>query len=572
VLGRSFPLRLLELLEGSSTPQLVTELQELVTRQFLTCDEQASTARYAFQNALLQDAVYQTLLLTDRQRLHWLAAHIVERDDQWSHDERTQLLAYHYAECATPQHALPYLIRAAEHSARRYANETAMQHYRRALALVAEHDSHALATIRIGLARALKFAGQYAEATQILHQAVAALRLAPDAGQELLLVEALCELAEVYQRDGALDLAVAALDEGLGLLDTAEQPGQQRLRSRLLDRLASVRFRQGDLDAAYGLAVDATRTADIDAVDDPVTLASLFNTLGGVLWQRGALDQASWNVEQSLRLYRYVGYSWGMATAYTNLGILSYARGVWPEAVSHFQRSDALRKEIGYIPERAVNLKNLGVLQMEMGDHVQARQSLETSLAISRRIGDDYGVLVVTLQLADLVLLQQRVAEARIHLGNAATLLPAAGEDEEILFRWLSGLADAAEGRVERGMASIREALEKAVAAGVPELEIDCERVLGALLSRSGALREADPHLQRSLALSIEHSSTYRHGLALYELGWHHYRASSQSNPPDQALCTSAHHIWQQACERFRALGAKHELSRVQAALTVCEE
>ena len=53
-------------------------------------------------------------------------------------------------------------------------------------------------------------------------------------------------------------------------------------------------------------------------------LASLYNTLGGVMWQRGDLDGASRSVAQSLALYQQVGYSWGMATAYTNLGILAY--------------------------------------------------------------------------------------------------------------------------------------------------------------------------------------------------------------------------------------------------------
>lgn len=575
VLGRSFPLRLLHQLEPGASAQLINDLDELVARQFLSCDPTEADHRYAFQSAMLQESIYKTLLLSDRQRLHSQAAQAIENDNKLSNDERMELLAYHYAESMSPLRALPYLIGAADLSARRYANETAIQHYRRALQLIGtgEYDPNALAAIWIGLGRTLKFNGQYVEATQILSTAVAALRNAGDgsAHRLLVLVEALRELAEVYQRDGTLDLAVTALTEGLALLQGSHAPAYRAVQRTLIDRLAAVRFRQGDLEAAYHLAAEETSAAALDENTDPVTLASLYNTLGGVFWQRGDLAEASQSVEQSLHLYERVSYSWGMATAYTNLGVLNYALGRWLQAVEQFQRSELLRKEIGYLPERAVNLKNLGVLQIEMGDHEQARQSLELSLAISRGIGDDYGIVVATLQLADLALLLQRVADARIHLDHAAHLLPAAGEDEQILFRWLIGLAAAAEGRCEEAITHVSEALELAVAAGVPELEIDCRRVLGALEGQRGALDAAERELQAALALSLEHASAFREGLAHYELGWQYLRRARQQTPADPVERERARASYQQALACFAALGARYAQQRAQSALLLLE-
>ena len=426
-----------------------------------------------------------------------------------------------------------------------------------------------LNTIRVGLGRALKLNGQYAEAAQIISSVAEALRHANN--DHLRLVDVLRELGETYQRDSNLDLAVASLDEGLALFERSDGPASQVHRRALIDRLAAIRFRQGDLSTAYNLTIEATAGLSLDAIDDPTTVASLYNTHGGILWQRGDLAQASQSVAQSLLLYQRINDAWGMATAYTNLGVLNYALGRWSDAVEQFQRSDKLRTEIGYVPERAVNLKNLGMLQMEMGRHEEARQSLETSLTISRSIGDDYGIVIASLQLADLTLLQQRPRDARAHLEEATRLLPAAGEDEQILIRWLTGLADAAEGNEVQAIAVIREALKLAVEAGVVEFEIDCRRVLGALESRQQAYEEAERQLQLSCALSREQASTFREGLACYELGWHTLRRARQQIPIDPVGFELAYAYFMRAQERFTALDARHELQRVQLALQLLE-
>jgi tetratricopeptide (TPR) repeat protein len=370
----------------------------------------------------------------------------------------------------------------------------------------------------------------------------------------------------VYQRDGDLDRAVATLERALALPGPAGGQLPPGIRRALLDRLAAVRFRQGDLAAAYELASAATVVAEQEGADDLATLASLYNILGGIMWQRGDLAGASRNVEHSLRLYQQVGYSWGMATAYTNLGILAYTQGLWTRAVEQFQRSDLLRKEIGFVPERAVNLKNLGVVQMEMGDHEQALATLTTGLAISRRIGDDYGIVITSLQLADLALLLRRPAEARALVEQARALLPAAGEDETILADWLSALISAAEDRLDEGLRSAGAALALAQSVGVPDLESDCRRVLGAIAARRGDFQRAEQELLASLQLGAEQQSPYRQGLAHYELGWL-YRCKAEHDSAGGESLRQAREQFAAAAARFAPLPARYDLRRAQAAL-----
>jgi tetratricopeptide (TPR) repeat protein len=217
------------------------------------------------------------LLHDDRQRLHGQVAALIEADAQLPGDERIPLLAYHFAASATPFRAVPYLLAAAEHSARTYSNETAIQQYRHALELIEAGAAQPLPMVAlaiIGLARALKFTGQFGEAAVMLRRAVESLG-DTDSEQRRLLAEALRELADVYHRDGELESAVAALQRGIALLAT-EQGGQARqLWRSLLDRLAALHFRQGDLGEADRLATWATSHAPEQDDQDPITLASI---------------------------------------------------------------------------------------------------------------------------------------------------------------------------------------------------------------------------------------------------------------------------------------------------------
>lgn len=570
VLGRSFPVQLLEQIESSRASALPADLATLIERQFLVGDGVSEFDDLAFSHALLHEAIYQTLLLPDRQRLHGQVALALETVTFYSADERNRLLAYHHAESASPWRALPYLLTAAERSARSYANETAIYFYRRALQLLKDFSHDDVATIaqaQYGLGRALIFVGQYAEASTVLSAAVAARRVGAGASPEqiLRLAETLRELAETYQRDNQTEAALATLAEGLQLVAESPEPAFRRLWRSLVERTAALYFRQGDFAAALRLAETAVEDRD-EAADDPITMANLHNILGGIKWQHGDLDEAGRHVAQSLQLFELVGYSWALANAYTNLGILNYSLGRWAEAAEQFERSELLRKETGYMAQRAVNLKNLGVLQAEMGRYQQAQRSLETSLAISRSIGDDYGVIVAILQLADLALIQQRNDEAQALLQQAEPLLPTASDDEYALYLWLTGLVASANARDEEAVPLVERALDLAVAAGIPELEIDCRRLLGMLFGRRGLSASAERELFASLELSVKHASIFREGLACYELGWYWLRQANNPHAAGDAREQSFSYF-QRALARFTALDARHAINRVSTAL-----
>ena len=572
VLGRSFPVGLLQMLDRARAAHLGTDFAELATRQFLIAEPFGAEAGYAFRHALVQEAVYNTLLKRDRQRIHEQIAQTIETGAFWPPEEQTEVLAHHYAESNTPSRAVPYLIAAAESAARRYANEIAIHHYRRAIALMQEpamDRQTELTRARVGLGQALKFVGEYAEARQVLLEAVEDLQKAAAGGHPDYaagLAESLRELANVRQQEGMWDEALTNLESALTVLGEAASVKYPALWSSLLDRMAWVHFRQGRLDEAFVLASQATTSAP-ELVTSSATLASLYNTLGGVAWQRGELDQAINYVERSLNLYQGLGYSWGMANAYTNLGILYSSLGQWPKAVENFEKSDILRREIGYLPGRAINLKNLAELRLSIGDHAQAEKDLETSVALSRRLGEDYATLHGELTLARLAILQSRLDDAGVHLDAAEDLLKNAGEDQTIQFRLLQAQVQAERGHLQEAISLSAEVLQQAHSAGLLEEEADSHRVAGLLRARIGDWKEAESELRESFTLSVQHNYPYRKGQALLELGHLYQRWGRQSAATLADGHEKARQAYHDAREIFDKLGATYDLQMVEAAL-----
>ncbi len=578
VLGSTFPVDLLQEISGASSETIAIQLSALEARQLLIALPFGLGQSYAFRHALIQEVVYDTLLKRDRQRIHEQAALAIERGTFWLPHEETEALAHHYAESPNPARAIPYLIDAAENAGRRCANETAIHHYRQALALIQEQSTsrsdHWL-RVEMGMGQALKFVGQFSEASQMLEKALQYLLLlsAQVKSKALLpiLINSLKELADIRMREGALDTAIDHLQAGLDAVGKEGTETHPHLWRLLIDRLAWVRFRQGDLETAFALASSATLGLDLDTGDDPMTLASLYNTLGGVFWQWGNLSEAANYVESSLELYQSTGYAWGMAIAYTNLGVLHYVQGLWPEAVDYFEHAYTLRRENGYLPEQALNLSNLSQLRIAMGEHAQARKDLETGLAISQRLGEGFGIVLAEVGLAQLAVTQSRFQDAMTHIDTVMGLSEAAGEYQITHARWLLALAQAGMGDLQAGLETAAQALEMARASGLAEMETDCRRVLGTLHARAGDYSEAETLLREAVDLSLQLNAPYSRGQALFELGCLYESLARTDDPAQADWRAKSLTVLEEAIEQFERLGAARDLQMARATLSQLE-
>jgi class 3 adenylate cyclase/Flp pilus assembly protein TadD len=574
VIGHAFPVSLLHALNGISVKALGAHLDELEARQFLAQNPFRSESGYIFRHALLQETVSSTLLKRDRCTLHTQVAEAIEHGQDWPPDEKTEALAYHYFEGTQPARAIPYLIEAADGAAARCAYDGAIAHYRRALKLL-PHEPSGLDgdffQVRIGLGRSLKFTGELAEAGSLLSEIVRQLWefcSAPDTtGDWTILVESLRQLADVRQREGLYDEALSYLEAGLQAIEDSETQQQSKQWLQLVDRIAWIRFRQGQLEEATALARFATAGLSAENVKDPIRLASLHNTLGGICWQQGELEDAVGHVERSLELYIGIGYLWGQAVAYGNLGILHDALGDWLKAVEYYEQAHTLQESIGDRQNQTTNVINLATMHMQLGRHEAAGQALETGLSIARQLGDTWGTAVCHVNMAELALIQPDLELATRHAEEALALADGIGSSEiQVQARCCLALASAGD-KLETSLDVADQALKMAQEAKLLAEEANCYRALGILSGQAGRHAEAETYLRDSVDLSANQNDPYRQGLALLELGRLYLALAraddcSDTSWPDRASSTLA-----EAAEKFDSLGAAYDLQLVQLAL-----
>lgn len=581
VLGTSFINDLLQILVLETKDSLRAALEDLETRDFILRTQMDVYEGCIFKHPLVQNTIYHTILTRELQKFHFQVAQAVEEGHFGLSEERNEILAYHYAKSTQPEKAIPYLIAAAEHASRQYANEIAVQHYRQALTLMQKNANEGISTsqytgVRIGLGQVLKFIGNFEESKEILEEAIRLILVGEPyllkSEPDLLfnLINGLRELADIRAREGALDVAEGLLLAGINILSpfgNTKHPSQWR---RLSDRLAWVYFRQGKLEEASKIASFALTNEKIWEEEDPIILASLSNTLGGISWQRGQLDDATRYVKQSLALYQKMNYSWGMAIAYTNLGILNQGQGKWAEAVSNFEHADQLRSEHGFTPERPTNLKNLGELLIQMGEHARAREKLQISRDISTQLGMNLAAAYAEIGLCRVSIILSELEEAKNHLDAARLRLGFDTNNVEVDDRLIQTLFLEAwivtgQGELDKGLALSTQAYNYANQGGFSEEKIESLLVLGRLNLLTGAYAQAETHLTSAILLSEETGDLYRLGKAFAEMGMlYRTKGDSQMNLREKSFYL-AHEYLQKALELFERLGANHDLKMTQS-------
>jgi predicted ATPase len=192
-LGREFAYELIEAVSPLDAASLRQALGKLVDAELLHQRGQPPHARYIFKHALIQDAAYQSLLKSTRQRYHEQIARAIEEHLPETMETQPELLAHHYTEAGRAEQALRYWQDAGKRAVQRSANVEAINHLTRGLELLKtlpdspEHARQELAfQIALGVPlRAIKgFAAPevgnaYARALELCHREGQTSQLVP---------------------------------------------------------------------------------------------------------------------------------------------------------------------------------------------------------------------------------------------------------------------------------------------------------------------------------------------------------------------------------------------------------
>jgi class 3 adenylate cyclase/tetratricopeptide (TPR) repeat protein len=146
VLGRVFPLRLLEMLAGARGGEVGAAIERLTEHELVAAlpESDRGEPTFQFKHAITREVVYELLLRQHRRALHRRAAEAIEASTPPERLEaQYEALAEHYEQGEAIERAAHFAARAADKAAASFSLVAARTQYRRAVALLDQLDGDA---------------------------------------------------------------------------------------------------------------------------------------------------------------------------------------------------------------------------------------------------------------------------------------------------------------------------------------------------------------------------------------------------------------------------------------------
>jgi predicted ATPase/class 3 adenylate cyclase len=448
VLGREFAYDLLQAVALVDERTLQHGLARLVEAELVYQRGLPPRSQYIFKHALIQDAAYQSLLRSTRQRYHQRIAQVLEAQFPDTALLQPELVAHHYTEAGLSAQAVRYWQQAGQRAHERSAHVEAIGHLTKGLEVLTtlpdtlEHRQQELA-LQLTL-------GPVLMATKGL--------AAPETGHAYTRARALC------QQVGETPLLFPALG-GLVIFYLGREEYQSALE--LGEQMLSLAQR----------------------VPDSAGLANAHITLGNVLYFLREWDAARTHLEQGVAFYNAQQHrSQGFLTETHQgvFGLIRLAQVLWSlgypdQAMQRSREALTLARELVHPASVATALFFAADIHMRRREGQSTYEQAEAALVLAREHGFALRVAQATI-LRGWALVEQGQREAgiaQICQGQAAHR--ATGAERGV---GLDLLAEAY-GRVgqrEEGLRVIAEALAKGDSSGAGEVEL--YRVKGELLLR----------------------------------------------------------------------------------------
>jgi len=538
-------------------------LRELEERGLVYAEAaQDDDRRFTFYHALTQEAVYDTLLRRRRAALHRAVGFAMEREYADRLDDFVELLAHHFDVGEVPEKALDYALRAGQLAAARYANQDALNHFRRALVFseMVETVPMQRFAIHAGLADASIFLGEYDAAIEHYEKAMGLLGGLPADRHPFARVDLLRRLARAWERKGDYERAHATLEDALAELPPDASEDTHRERAQVLSDLGWVTFRLGHMETARRRIQEA-----LDMLVDSgelQALSAVYNRLAAISYHSGDWAGAAQYAQQGLALREQIGYTYGLAMSYNNLSVIYMAGGDWEQGIDYAERSLALKREMGDIEGEGISYNNLGMAYKDRGELARAREYLTRSLEIARRLRHANLTCSSLSNLGHVALMEGDWADAVSYLDEALALAVETGSLEQQV-EALCLLAESwlAAGDRERAEQCARQARYLAEKCGACHSRALAARAWGVLCAAQGQGLEAIQWLERSLALFEDVRNRLEMGRTRMLLG-KTWLALGQEGDAGRAL--------RKALQDLETAGAQGELSEARWLLRNC--
>jgi len=321
-IGREFSYELIKELSPLDQEVLQQELTKLVKAGVLHQEGVPPESQYSFQQALILEAAYHSLLKGTRQKYHQRIGKVLE--NRSSEDKRIhpEIIAHHYTEGGLTEEAISYWLKAGQMATQRSANLEAINHLNKGLSLIQSlPDSMELndreLTLQVALGVPMTATKGFA-AQEVENVYARARELCQNLGDTDQLFRVLRGLWLFYLVRAELKTAHEIGMELLGLAEKA-QTSPLILQGNLV--LGITLFYLGEFKSAkkhFEQGIEIYKPKEHQELiyiygDDPGVVCLTYSAL--VLWMLGYPDQAIKRDEEGLALAKDISHPFSLAVS-----------------------------------------------------------------------------------------------------------------------------------------------------------------------------------------------------------------------------------------------------------------
>lgn len=289
---------------------------------------------------------------------------------------------------------------------------------------------------------------------------------------------------------GDPEQALASYREGLAL---AERLGDPLLRGGCLNGIAAVAMKQGDLDGALASFTEAA--AELERAGNRQKLAGVYNNISVIYYNQGRYDRALDFMFKALADYEAAADERGQGVVLNAIGNVYNKLGDPEAAGEHFTRALAIAERTGHRQLAVGCLVNLAeiLIQQQRWDEALAR--LEPALALAQEIGSREYVSVCLNNIGDVLREKGQPEPALRHYLESQKLFEAMNARPRLAVSAINiGKLYLQTGRLAEAEGQLRRALAEARAVQELGLERDAAAALAELYERQGDFRRALEH------------------------------------------------------------------------------
>ena len=497
--GREFHYRTLSSIAGLSPTELELALDRLAQAELVFCRGTPPEAAYTFKHALVRDAAANSLLLSERRRIH---GRIADAFAVSSPPRPPELIAQHAEAAGLGETAIQHWLLAGRNAAAHYANAEAISYFERALKLVlstAEGEARDRQELDVLIALGVPQIAAHGYSSIAVERTYSRARtLCERLGNEEHLFFVLRGLWNcVFDRadlEQSLEIASTLLDRAskvrgieLGLACRA---------------LGSTRFNRGEFGEAleaFGKGIQACSSLGNDEAvkvygEAPAIVSLVYS--GWILVIQGKFDEALETGDRALELARQSEYPL----------LIAFANDIHCNTLTELRRpADCLvfaeealrfsRKHLLIFWEAGHTIK-VGCARAHVGDPVSGIQEMKAGIAAWKDVGAALHLPTWGCRLAEALMLADATADAATVLEDALSTALRTGELFMLaeLYR-LRGRLSVRLSRFAEAEADFLRASEVARQQGAKLFELRAANDLAQLWADQGHTEQAANHL-----------------------------------------------------------------------------